>query len=209
MMSVFLAILLTLRTWAHSRVALQLENLALRRQLQVRQRTRPRRLRLAKTDRARWATVASRCRRTTARSRTAQSQQVRRTRGKSSRNLEFAMQRSRPGAMLTAARHSCGLGGLAVCAEEKGMLRYLGDEGDPKHPYQAALGKVLYNEIIRDDGYLLRKFFKTNDDPVSHVVDIGANIGYFTLLATTLFPESQRILIEPNPDIVKLLTVNF
>src|SRR5580704_6827458 len=51
MMSVLLSILLTLRTWAHSRAALQLEILALRHQLQVVQRTRPRRVRLAKTDR--------------------------------------------------------------------------------------------------------------------------------------------------------------
>ena len=45
-MSVLLSALLTLRTWAHSRAALQLEVLALCHQLQVLQRTRPRRLRL-------------------------------------------------------------------------------------------------------------------------------------------------------------------
>ena len=54
MMSVLLSLLLTLRTWARSRAALQLEILALRHQLQVLQRTRPRRLRLAKTDRWLW-----------------------------------------------------------------------------------------------------------------------------------------------------------
>ena len=48
-MSVLLSFLLTLRTWARSRAALQLEILALRHQLQVLQRTRPRRVRLAKT----------------------------------------------------------------------------------------------------------------------------------------------------------------
>jgi hypothetical protein len=54
MMSVLLSVLLTLRTWAHSRAALQLEILALRHQLQVLQRARPRRVRLAKTDRCLW-----------------------------------------------------------------------------------------------------------------------------------------------------------
>src|ERR1700716_3614317 len=54
MMSVLLS-LLTLRTWAHSRAALQLEVLALRHQLQVLQRSRPRRLRLARADRWLWA----------------------------------------------------------------------------------------------------------------------------------------------------------
>jgi hypothetical protein len=51
MMSVLLSFLLTLRTWAHSRAALQLEVLALRHQLQVLHRTRPRGLRLTKADR--------------------------------------------------------------------------------------------------------------------------------------------------------------
>src|SRR6478672_3354701 len=58
MMSVLLSILLTLRTWAHSRAALQLEILALRHQLQILQRTRPRRVRLAKTDRWLWARLS-------------------------------------------------------------------------------------------------------------------------------------------------------
>ena len=55
-MSVFLAVLQTLRTWAHSRAALQLEILALRHQLQVLQRTR--RLRLATTDRCIWVMLS-------------------------------------------------------------------------------------------------------------------------------------------------------
>src|SRR2546426_12823983 len=50
MMSVLLSFALTLRTWARSRAALQLEVLALRHQLQVLQRSR-RRIRLAKADR--------------------------------------------------------------------------------------------------------------------------------------------------------------
>ena len=52
MMSVLISLLLTLRTWARSRAALQLEVLALRHQLQVLQRSKPRRVRLAKADRA-------------------------------------------------------------------------------------------------------------------------------------------------------------
>jgi transposase InsO family protein len=55
MMTVRLSLLLTLRACAHSRAAMQLEALALRHQLQVLQRSRPRRLRLAKADRCLWA----------------------------------------------------------------------------------------------------------------------------------------------------------
>jgi putative transposase len=54
MMSVLLSLVRTLGTLASSRSALQLEILALRHQLEVLQRTRPRRVRLAKTDRYLW-----------------------------------------------------------------------------------------------------------------------------------------------------------
>ena len=58
MMSVLLSFLLTLRSSARSRVALQLEILALRHQLQVLQRARPRRLRLSKADRWLWLVLS-------------------------------------------------------------------------------------------------------------------------------------------------------
>jgi putative transposase len=58
MMSVLLSFLLTLRASARSRVALELEILALRHQLQVLQRTRPRRLRLAKAERWLWVVLS-------------------------------------------------------------------------------------------------------------------------------------------------------
>src|SRR3979411_603144 len=57
-MSVLVSLLLTLRTWVRSRAALQLEVLALRHQLQVLQRARPRRVRLATTDRWLWAVLS-------------------------------------------------------------------------------------------------------------------------------------------------------
>ena len=57
-MSVLLSFLLTLRTWARSRAALQLEVLALRHQLQVLHRSRHRRGRLAKTDRWLWVLLS-------------------------------------------------------------------------------------------------------------------------------------------------------
>ena len=52
------ALFLTLRTLAYSRVAVQLEVLALRHQLEVLKRTRPRRVRLAKTDRWLWVMLS-------------------------------------------------------------------------------------------------------------------------------------------------------
>ena len=59
MMSVVLSFILTLRTWARSSAALQLEVLALRDQLQVLQRARrPWRLWLAKADRWLWTLLS-------------------------------------------------------------------------------------------------------------------------------------------------------
>src|SRR5437660_945926 len=55
MTSVLISLLLTVRGLARSRAALHLEVLALRHQLQVLQRSRPRRLRLAMSDRCLWA----------------------------------------------------------------------------------------------------------------------------------------------------------
>jgi putative transposase len=58
MTSVLVSFLLTLRMAARSRAELQLEVLALRHQLQVLQRTRPRRMQLAKTDRWLWVVLS-------------------------------------------------------------------------------------------------------------------------------------------------------
>jgi putative transposase len=57
-MSVFLSVLLTLRTWARTRAALQLEVLALRHPLQLLHRTRPPRVRVATADRWLWVTLS-------------------------------------------------------------------------------------------------------------------------------------------------------
>jgi hypothetical protein len=55
MIAVLISLVLTLRSVVQSRVALHVELLALRHQLQVLQRSRPRRLRLMKADRWLWA----------------------------------------------------------------------------------------------------------------------------------------------------------
>lgn len=48
--------------------------------------------------------------------------------------------------------------------------------------------------------------FRARVHPGMHVVDVGANIGYFTMLAASLVGPSGTVLaIEPNADLVKLL----
>ena len=58
MISVLISLLQTLRGLAQSRAALHLEVLALRHQLQVLQRTRPRRVRVATADRWLWVSLS-------------------------------------------------------------------------------------------------------------------------------------------------------
>src|SRR4030095_10001037 len=58
MRSVLISLLLTLRGVARARAALHLEVLALRHQLQVLQRTKPRRVRLVQVDRWLWTWLA-------------------------------------------------------------------------------------------------------------------------------------------------------
>jgi hypothetical protein len=55
MISVLVSIILSIRSWFQSRAELQLELLALRHQLQILNRSRPRRLRLVTADRWLWA----------------------------------------------------------------------------------------------------------------------------------------------------------
>ena len=55
MRSVIISLLVTLRASLRTRVALQLEILALRHQLQVLERTRPHRMRLTRADRLLWS----------------------------------------------------------------------------------------------------------------------------------------------------------
>jgi FkbM family methyltransferase len=89
------------------------------------------------------------------------------------------------------------------------MISYLGEEKDPNHKYQEELGKQLYNEIIYEDSYQIREIFKKCTRNIDTIIDIGSNIGYFTLISSILYPHAKKILVEPNPENVKVLNKNF
>ena len=67
----------------------------------------------------------------------------------------------------------------------------------------------LIDEVIHEDCYEMRDFFKSNDKQIDYIIDIGANIGIFTLLSSVLFPKAKKILIEPNINNVELLMDNL
>ena len=63
----------------------------------------------------------------------------------------------------------------------------------------------LKREILHRDYYDLRKFSPGSFDTI---IDIGANIGMFSLYARFLQPLARIIAIEPHPAIFKILQDN-
>lgn len=81
---------------------------------------------------------------------------------------------------------------------------------DTDHRSQAEFGKVIFDEVIKKDCYGLRDFFKTESaGQVKTIIDIGANIGAFSLLAACLFPGARRIAVEPSLQNLELLKENL
>jgi len=62
-----------------------------------------------------------------------------------------------------------------------------------------------YSEIVQCDVYGLR----TLSVRPTFILDVGANIGCFSLYAATLFPEATLLAIEPDPENYKSLCANL
>ena len=74
---------------------------------------------------------------------------------------------------------------------------------------QAAWDIGTSQAVITGDEYSLKPFLHSPMRlKVQTVVDIGANIGAFTLAARRTFPHARVIAIEPDPDNVSLLQRN-
>lgn len=63
-----------------------------------------------------------------------------------------------------------------------------------------------FTEIFVSDGYEL-SFFKKKG--ISTVMDVGANVGFFSLAARSYFPQARIEAYEPNPDLKKYLVNNL
>lgn len=66
--------------------------------------------------------------------------------------------------------------------------------------------RLLYEDLFRDRSYLQ---FGLTLNPSSTVVDVGANIGLFTLFAHLEAPNSKIYSIEPIPDLFEVLKANI
>jgi FkbM family methyltransferase len=72
----------------------------------------------------------------------------------------------------------------------------------------SSLDDAAVGKYVRDNNYErdVTALFRASLGPGMSVVDIGANIGYFTLLAASLVgPQGRVLAIEPNPRNVRLL----
>jgi FkbM family methyltransferase len=56
------------------------------------------------------------------------------------------------------------------------------------------LGEYLFKELIVSDSYRIRQFIKAGVDTI---IDIGANVGMFSIMARVLYPLAHIIAIEP------------
>lgn len=80
---------------------------------------------------------------------------------------------------------------------------------DGIHKHQYCFGEVIFNEVILKDCYGIREYFKRSKTNIKTIVDIGANIGSFSLLVSMLYPEARRIAIEPSSSNFALLEENM
>ncbi len=62
----------------------------------------------------------------------------------------------------------------------------------------------LFGEVVTTDCYHLRTLDFTPDV----ILDIGANVGYFTRFARRLFPRARIVAVEPHPENFALLTTH-
>lgn len=83
-------------------------------------------------------------------------------------------------------------------------------QGSVAYDDTVTAANAVYREVIEEDGYGLRKFLLglKNPDSIKTIVDIGANIGFFSLSARVLFPRARIIAIEPVLDTFEILKKN-
>lgn len=67
------------------------------------------------------------------------------------------------------------------------------------------LGHVFRESIIVDDCYGIRKHAGAD---ITHVLDIGGNMGMFSILCRCLFPKADIHTVEPNPPTFGRLEAN-
>lgn len=69
------------------------------------------------------------------------------------------------------------------------------------------LGRFLVKEIVTDDNYEFRRTLEAME--IRSILDIGANVGVFSLMARMLCPTAKIAAVEPHPQTYHNLTRNL
>lgn len=80
-------------------------------------------------------------------------------------------------------------------------------DGSTVHGLNRAEVDHLHRQIFEDDAYGLASIADLPPDPV--VVDAGANIGMFSLLALRHWPRGRIVAVEPAPEVFEALRRNL
>ncbi len=93
----------------------------------------------------------------------------------------------------------------AFLGNDRVLCQILGDK-----KFFSIASDIGFSSHMIFDGYWefwLTKCFASHVNPGDHVLDIGANLGYYTLLAADLVgPEGRVLSVEPNPHVFRFLS---
>lgn len=69
----------------------------------------------------------------------------------------------------------------------------------------------LFSRMVLDGYYepRLADLFRQHIDPARDIVDVGANIGFYSVLGARLTPHSRVLAVEPNPEALRRLAKNL
>jgi len=72
--------------------------------------------------------------------------------------------------------------------------------------YDSKYGVAGFQRILTTHGHLIRSLEVQN---VNLIVDVGANVGYFSLMCRKMFPSCSVLAFEPVPEVFNLLSNNL
>jgi len=64
-----------------------------------------------------------------------------------------------------------------------------------------------YVAVVEDDEYRLQELADSDKD-IEYIVDLGANVGMFSMHAHNIFPDAKILACEPNPECMKYTKLN-
>jgi len=64
-----------------------------------------------------------------------------------------------------------------------------------------------YQAVVEDDEYRLKELAE-GDKEIEYIVDLGANVGMFSMHAQNIFPSAKILTCEPEPECMKYAKLN-